>query len=156
MRDDAKRLVLKTPPLFCASAAEPALRGTPRTILLDVPCSGLGTLAGTLTCARSAPPAGSRAGRPPTPHPRCRVVVPAFRRAPRLHHLHHESRRKRRADRRVPRPYTRRVARKAVAEHARCLRQRFDVWSDAQKSIKRDERTVHRSFGKTSWLQIAI
>ena len=45
MRDDAKRLVLKTPPLFCASAAEPALRGTPRTILLDVPCSGLGTLA---------------------------------------------------------------------------------------------------------------
>ena len=49
MRDDAKRLVLKTPPLFCASAAEPALRGTPRTILLDVPCSGL-------TCARSAPP----------------------------------------------------------------------------------------------------
>ena len=45
MRDDAKRLVLKTPPLFCASAAEPALRGTPKTILLDVPCSGLGTLA---------------------------------------------------------------------------------------------------------------
>ena len=45
MRDDAKRLVLKAPPLFCASAAEPALRGTPRTILLDVPCSGLGTLA---------------------------------------------------------------------------------------------------------------
>ncbi len=45
LRDDAKRLVLKTPPLFCASAAEPALRGTPRTILLDVPCSGLGTLA---------------------------------------------------------------------------------------------------------------
>ena len=44
MRDDAKRLVLKAP-LFCASAAEPALRGTPRTILLDVPCSGLGTLA---------------------------------------------------------------------------------------------------------------
>lgn len=26
----------------------------------------------------------------------------------------------------------------------------------AQKSIKRDERTGHRSFGKTSWLQIAI
>ena len=45
MRDDAKRLVLKAPPLFCASATEPALRGTPRTILLDVPCSGLGTLA---------------------------------------------------------------------------------------------------------------
>ena len=45
MRDDAKRLVLKTPPLFCASATEPALRGTPKTILLDVPCSGLGTLA---------------------------------------------------------------------------------------------------------------
>lgn len=157
MRDDAKRLVLKTPPLFCASAAEPALRGTPRTILLDVPCSGLGTLARhpDLRTLRT-PGQVARAGRPPTPHPRCRVVVPAFRRAPRLHHLHHESRRKRRADRRVPRPYTRRVARKAVAEHARCLRQRFDVWSDAQKSIKRDERTVHRSFGKTSWLQIAI
>lgn len=45
LRDDAKRLVLKTPPLFCASAAEPVLRSTPRTILLDVPCSGLGTLA---------------------------------------------------------------------------------------------------------------
>lgn len=45
MRDDAKRLVLETPPLFCASADEPALRGTPKTILLDVPCSGLGTLA---------------------------------------------------------------------------------------------------------------
>ena len=45
LRDDAKRLVLTPPPLFCASAAEPPLRATPRTILLDVPCSGLGTLA---------------------------------------------------------------------------------------------------------------
>lgn len=45
LRDDAKRLVLTPPPLICASAAAPALRGTPRTILLDVPCSGLGTLA---------------------------------------------------------------------------------------------------------------
>ncbi|MFQ8737330.1 MAG: hypothetical protein ACLSAH_16125 [Bilophila wadsworthia] len=63
MRDDAKRLVLKTPPLFCASAAEPALRGTPRTILLMSRAAASARLPGTLTCARSAPRAGSRAGR---------------------------------------------------------------------------------------------
>ncbi len=45
LRDDARRLVITPPPLFCASAAEPALRGEPGTILLDVPCSGLGTLS---------------------------------------------------------------------------------------------------------------
>jgi len=79
LRDDAKRLVLTPPPLFCASATAPALRteiseqvktaisqtesanaqaettkadnNTPNrslpigTVLLDVPCSGLGTLA---------------------------------------------------------------------------------------------------------------
>lgn len=45
LRDDAKRLMLGIPSLICASAAAPAIRGIPRTILLDVPCSGLGTLA---------------------------------------------------------------------------------------------------------------
>ena len=45
LRDDAKRLVLAPPPLICASATAPALSGTPQTVLLDVPCSGLGTLA---------------------------------------------------------------------------------------------------------------
>lgn len=47
LRDDAKRLVLNPPPLFCASATVPPLQETitPGTILLDVPCSGLGTLA---------------------------------------------------------------------------------------------------------------
>jgi len=61
LRDDAKRVVLTPPPLFCASATAPALRlesaselettQTPSpclpvgTVLLDVPCSGLGTLA---------------------------------------------------------------------------------------------------------------
>ena len=45
LRDDAKRLGLEPPLLFCGSAEFPALRETPRTILLDVPCSGLGTLA---------------------------------------------------------------------------------------------------------------
>lgn len=47
LRDDAKRLVLTSPLLACASAMEPALAAdlVPHTILLDVPCSGLGTLA---------------------------------------------------------------------------------------------------------------
>lgn len=46
LRDDAKRLVLTPPPLVCASATQPAfIDFAPRTILLDVPCSGLGTLA---------------------------------------------------------------------------------------------------------------
>lgn len=45
LRDDAKRLGLTAPPLICASATAPALNAAPRTILLDVPCSGLGTLA---------------------------------------------------------------------------------------------------------------
>ena len=45
LRDDAKRLGLTPPPLICASATAPALNAVPRTILLDVPCSGLGTLA---------------------------------------------------------------------------------------------------------------
>ena len=45
LRDDAKRLVLPVPPLFCASADKPPLAVSPQTILLDVPCSGLGTLA---------------------------------------------------------------------------------------------------------------
>ncbi|MEG2139173.1 MAG: transcription antitermination factor NusB [Bilophila sp.] len=47
LRDDAKRLVLTPPPIACASATAPALAldFVPRTIVLDVPCSGLGTLA---------------------------------------------------------------------------------------------------------------
>ncbi len=45
LHDDAMRLKLSPPPLICASATAPAFAGTPRTILLDVPCSGLGTLA---------------------------------------------------------------------------------------------------------------
>ncbi len=45
LRAEAQRLHLTSPPLLCASAAAPAIIGRPQTILLDVPCSGLGTLA---------------------------------------------------------------------------------------------------------------
>lgn len=47
LRREARRLHLPEPPLFCASAALPPWRGTacPPLILLDAPCSGLGTLA---------------------------------------------------------------------------------------------------------------
>ena len=84
LRDDARRLVIAPPPLFCASAAEPALRGAPKTILLDVPCSGLGTL--------SHARAGCGSRRAPATHSRRRVALSAVRRASRVHHLHHEPR----------------------------------------------------------------
>lgn len=47
LRREAQRLRFPPPPIFCASAAAPALlQGKrPPLILLDAPCSGLGTLA---------------------------------------------------------------------------------------------------------------
>ena len=42
---DAARLQIAPPPVFCSSATAPAIGVSPRTILLDVPCSGLGTLS---------------------------------------------------------------------------------------------------------------
>lgn len=47
LQEDARRLELSLPPVICASATAPAFINAvpPRTILLDVPCSGLGTLA---------------------------------------------------------------------------------------------------------------
>lgn len=45
LHTDARRLELSPPPLICTSATAPAIKGKPQTILLDVPCSGLGTLA---------------------------------------------------------------------------------------------------------------
>lgn len=47
LRYEARRLHLPEPPLFCASAAVPPWREKtcPPLILLDAPCSGLGTLA---------------------------------------------------------------------------------------------------------------
>ncbi len=45
MAKDAKRLGLLMPHRYVGSAAEPAFMGQAQHILLDVPCSGLGTLA---------------------------------------------------------------------------------------------------------------
>lgn len=46
---ETKRLKLLTPPIFCSSSTQPALKNVLcsqlKTILLDVPCSGLGTLS---------------------------------------------------------------------------------------------------------------
>jgi 16S rRNA (cytosine967-C5)-methyltransferase len=44
LRSEGKRLAL-TVPLFAASAAAPPLKIAPGTVLLDVPCSGLGVLS---------------------------------------------------------------------------------------------------------------
>lgn len=44
-RREARRLHLPKPPLCCASAAAPPWCSSPPLILLDAPCSGLGTLA---------------------------------------------------------------------------------------------------------------
>lgn len=45
IRREAQRLHLPPPPVFCASAVAPALRKGTSLVLLDAPCSGLGTLA---------------------------------------------------------------------------------------------------------------
>lgn len=46
LRDDATRLGLPVPPCFLASASVPPLRRPgPARVILDVPCSGLGTLS---------------------------------------------------------------------------------------------------------------
>ncbi len=45
LRDGARRLGLKAPPVIRAAADQPPLRRWAGTILLDVPCSGLGTLS---------------------------------------------------------------------------------------------------------------
>ncbi len=45
IRREARRLHLSPPPIFCASAAAPALRKGPPLVIVDAPCSGLGTLA---------------------------------------------------------------------------------------------------------------
>lgn len=57
LAEDAARLGLACPPRFLASAAHPPLRGRPSRILLDAPCSGLGTLARRPDLRRTACPA---------------------------------------------------------------------------------------------------